>query len=207
MNKKKFMLSAVLPIALSLILGASLLIYSGTHVMPSQIRAAASAKKSALSARAERLKADNRELADEIEGLEKELGQYREALDNINSQNERLNDYNAQIDEQSAAIDAVNAEIKERSELLASIAELPAETEGSEKKLGEGEYKCPSDIAAGRYEIKGDATVYLYSLANTLSKKENLATLDTHSFRLEIASGEQLKVEGGSVTLTEIKTN
>lgn len=207
MNRKKFILTIVVPVVISMITGAVIIIFSNSFIIPSKARTAAEAKKSALNAAMTELQSRKEELEKQIEDYDDDISNRESLLTEIQKRQDTLEDYESELEETQAKIDEIDSQIEEKNKILSTLSDIKEETEGEAKVLKEGEYKCPADIAAGRYTIEGDAKIYLYSIANTLSKKEDLATLDTHSFKLEISSGESLKIEGGKVTLKPIETN
>ncbi|MGN0163848.1 MAG: coiled-coil domain-containing protein [Candidatus Ornithomonoglobus sp.] len=206
MNRKKFILTIVVPVAVSIIIGIIIIIFSNSFIIPSKVRVAADSEKSRLGAETAELQKQKEELEKQIEAYDNEISKCESLLTEIQKRQDTLEDYESELEETKEKIAGLDKQIEEKNNILNALSDVKEETEGESKELDEGEYKCPADIAAGRYTIEGDAKIYLYSLANTLSKKEDLSTLDTHSFKLEITSGESLKVEGGKVTLKSIET-
>ncbi|MGN1115926.1 MAG: hypothetical protein ACI4TH_05115 [Candidatus Ornithomonoglobus sp.] len=206
MSRRKFILTVAVPVILSMIIGAVIIIFSNKFIMPSKARAAAAAEKSNLVTEAAELQKQKEALEKQIADYDTKLSDQEGLITEMKKRQETLADYESELEETDAKIAEIDKLIEEKNNILNSLSDIAKETEGKATELKEGEYKCPSDIDAGRYLIEGDAKIYLYSIANTLSKKEDLSTLDTHSFKLEITSGETLKVEGGKAALKPIET-
>ncbi|MGM9937474.1 MAG: hypothetical protein ACI38A_09025, partial [Candidatus Ornithomonoglobus sp.] len=185
MNRKKFILTIVMPIVISMLIGAIIIVFSNNFIIPPKARAVASAEKS-------RLNTEIAALQKQMEAIENDIATYNNDITNRESllaemqeRQSSLEDYESELEEIEAKIADIDKQIEEKNNILNTLSDIKEETEGEAKELEEGEYKCPADIAAGRYIIEGDAKIYLYSIANTLSKKEDLTTLATHSFKFE----------------------
>ncbi|MGN0181826.1 MAG: hypothetical protein ACI4DP_05365 [Candidatus Ornithomonoglobus sp.] len=207
MNRKKFILTIVMPVVISMLIGAIIIIFSNSFIIPPKARAVAGAEKSRLNTEMAALQKQKEAMENDIATYNNDIANKENLLAEIQERQSTLEDYKSELEETKAKIAEIDKQIEEKNNILNTLSDIKEETEGEAKVLEKGEYKCPADIAAGRYIIEGDAKIYLYSIANTLSKKEDLSTLDTHSFKFEITSGESLKIEGGEVTLKSIETN
>ena len=207
MNRKKFILTVVMPVCISIIMGAMIIIFSNSFIIPPKARAVANAQKSGLNAEISELRRQTDNLQNDIKAFDDDISNREELLNEIQSRQSILEDYKSEVEEAKAKLAEIDKQIEEKNNILNTMSDITEETEGEAKELDEGEYKCPSDIDPGRYVIEGSAKIYLYSIANTLSKKEDLSTLDTHSFKLEITSGESLKIEGGKAAIKALETN
>lgn len=193
-----------LPVFISMIIGLIIILSGNSFIVPSRAHKLVESEKALIQKEISELKTEQSSLENESKNYDDTLKENKDLLEEINSFKSDLSEYEADIEEAKAKITELDAEITSKKAHLDSIDEIEPEKQGKSIQLSPGEYKCPNDIKAGRYSFEGTGKIYLYSIANTLSKEINLSTTDTHSFKLIITSGESIKIEGSKVKLTPI---
>lgn len=203
MTKKKFLLTVVLPVCLSIIAGLLIIILNYNNVLGTRARAVVSNEKAQLNEEISQLSAEKDSLTAQISSYDETLSANASEVQEIDTLSNELQTYTTDIENMKSRITEIDSQISEKSIYLSGLDTLPKESEGEKITLSKGEYKCPADIKAGRYRAEGSGIIYIYSIANSLTAKEDLSTIDTHSYTFDIKSGESIKIDD-SVTLTEV---
>lgn len=206
MKNKKFLLTTVLPITLSLIAGILILTVNTEFTINMKARSIVSAEKKKFADDIDTLKSKKDDLTKQAAGYDETLLHNEQLYNEIEALGTTLNDYVTDIASAKDTIAELDIIIADKEAYCSSMTELQQETEGEIISLKSGDYKCPSQLKAGRYTAEGKGKIYLYSIANTLKEEAiDLATIDTHSYTFNISSGESIKIDG-NVTLKKIET-
>lgn len=126
---------------------------------------------------------------------------------------------NTKIAERTGEITAMKTETETAKK---SIEETKSKTEAASKTLnalnagmnlsrgksvevGTGGLQCPDAIGAGRYIAEGDGVLTIIAANGAARVSEDLLTIDTGTYTFDLAEGERVKTNNGSITLTELK--
>lgn len=132
---------------------------------------------------------------------------------------ERKNELNKQIAEITGEISTMKSDITAAEK---STAELKSKTAAVQKTLsalnngmnpkkgrsvevGANGVMCPYDISAGRYIATGDGIITIIAATGSARVSEDLFSIETGSYTFDLADGEIVEADTGSVTLTELK--
>lgn len=203
LKKKNFILTVILPIFISIIIGILIVVLNSSSILKTQASAIVAGEKKQFKSEMAELKKEKKELNSEAAEYDKTLEENRLLLEEINALTTELNDYTSSIESAKETISSLDNSIAEKTSYNESLSSLSGNEEGSTKSYTNKKLNVPSDIKAGRYKAEGYGTVMIYTIAGTLQDKQNLSLVDTHSYTFDIASGQSLKIDG-TVSLTEI---
>lgn len=143
----------------------------------------------------------------EVKMLEKQKNELQEQINQRSHINKEIEETVKQseslqkdIDKAKEKLSDLDEQIEEKKDILSNIESISKSNSGKSLSLKEGLYECPKNISPGRYTVKGNDTLLLYSASNTLKISENLARLDTHSFTFDIEDGEKIRIDSGTTT-------
>ncbi len=203
MQNKKFILTTVLPVALSIVIGILIIVINNNFILKSKAHAIVATEKKDFSNKIKSLKSEEKELLQTSAEYDLTLTQNTLLVEEVETLKHTLDGYVADIEAANSTIAELDTSITDKQAYYDSLSGLQSETEGDVITLKTGDYKCPSGIKAGRYTAEGNSKIYFYTIANTLKDKVDLSVIDTHSYSFDIASGESIKVDG-NVTLKKI---
>lgn len=167
---------------------------------------------------ADALRAETNDVLDDNRALERQREQYLETIEESTaglsedeSENEQLKSYYDRITENENKTKQLDSDIEaakaERDELAAyesSLGSVSNETAGEPRALTDGTYRCPDDIAAGRYRLTGTGMFRIViNASNRVSDSQDLGSLDGNSYTLNIENDTRLITEG-DVTITPV---
>lgn len=204
MQRNKSFYITMIPIIISVIIGVILLIFHNKIGIQSNASLIVSKERSQYSSDIDSLKAEKDSLNSDIEQYDKVINENNTLISEVESLNSELEGYNSDIQNAQSRNQELQTQLTEKQNYINSLSELAEKTEGAEKKLSDGEYKCPADLNAGRYKAEGSGTILIYDIANNVTDRVNLSTLDSHTYEFDISSGQKIKSEG-DVTLTSIE--
>lgn len=202
-KNKNFLLTVILPIFVSIIIGIVIVVLNSNALLKTQATAVVSGEKSKFTLEMSKLKSEKKELSQTAAKYDKMLEENQLLLEEINSMTAELNDYTAAIEKAKETITSLDTSISEKTSYNESLSSLSADTDGSSKSYKDTKLNIPTDLKAGRYRADGEGKLMIYTIAGTLRDKQDLSLLDTHSYTFDISSGESVKIEG-SLSLTEI---
>lgn len=203
MKNKKFLITTVLPIAISLIIGILIVTVTNNFILKSKANSIVESEKKEFINNINALKSEKAQLEATEAEYDEILTQNKALVEEVETLKGTLDEYVSDIASAQSTLADLDSRIAEKQAYLNSISGLTTESESTVITLKKGEYKCPSTIKEGRYTIEGSGTVYVYTIANNLKEKFDLSVIDTHSYTFDITSGETLKVESTS-TLKKI---
>lgn len=201
--KKKKLLIVVAPVSASIVIAGIIIGLHNNIMMGTYVNSIVSNEMKVYKENISSLNREKERINGEIAQADEFLKTNEDLVSEVESLNDSLTSYNNDISAAKKKNENLKTQISDKKNYLEKLSELKTETVGDAKKLSEGEYKCPAQLDAGRYKAEGSGKIYLYNIAHTLKENLNLATIDTHSYTFEIASGESLRVEG-DVKLTNI---
>lgn len=206
MSKKRFILTVVLPVCISLLIGILIIVLNNNFILNSRAIAIVASEKSNFNSQISELKKERDKLEGEIADYDKTLADNSLLTEEVEALKSELEHYVSDVDAAKARSEKLKVQITEKKTYLDSLSKIESETEGDSLKLSDGEYKCPSELPSGRYKAEGTGKLYRYSISNSLTLKEDLSTIDTHSYTFDLEAGETIKIEG-TLTLTELTAN
>lgn len=204
LKNKKFFLTSVLPVIISVILGV--IIVSVNNNLIINIRA-----NSTVNSEKEQMQKDIKDFEDQkislqytAADLDKKIEDDRILFEEIQALKKELEDYNTDIADAKTTIGQLDTSISEKSKYNANLDRLNNQSVVSEKTYTNIKLNIPGDVSAGRYKATGKGKLYIYTIANTLQEKQDLSLLDSNSYTFSISSGQYIKIEG-TITLTNIE--
>lgn len=202
-NGKSFYITMI-PIIVSVVIGVLLLVFHNSIGTGSKAALMVAKEKSDMNSQLSELNSQIDDLNLEIAGYNQTINANSTLINEVTSLNNELDSYNADLENAKQKNSELNSQIAEKQEYLDNLSSIGSESgEGDSRELKDGEYKCPADLKSGRYRAEGEGTLYVYNIANDLTVRENLSTIDSHSYEFELSSGEKIKIEG-TLTLTPL---
>lgn len=203
MQNKKFLLTTVLPVALSIVVGILIIAINNNFILKSKARTIVMSEKKEFTANINSLKSEEKELTKASAAYDEILAQNTFLIEEVETLKSTHDGYVADIESAKSTIAELDTIIADKQAYYDSLSGIEQETEGDSISLRTGDYKCPSSIKPGRYTAEGTGKIYFYTIANTLKDKIDLSVTDTHSYTFDITSGESIKIDG-SLTLTKV---
>lgn len=203
-KNKKFFLTVILPVFVSIVVGIIIVALNSNALLKTQATAVVSGEKNKFAAEMSKLKSEKKELSQTAAKYDKMLEENQLLLEEINALTAELNDYTTAIEKAKETITSLDTSITEKTSYNDSLSSLSADTDGSSKSYKDTKLNIPTDLKAGRYRADGEGKLMIYTIAGTLQDKQDLSLLDTHSYTFDISSGQSVKIEG-ALSLTEIK--
>lgn len=201
---RRFYLITMLPILISVVIGVVLLLFHDSIGTGSKAALIVAAERNDMSSQISSMNAEIDSLNSDIEGYNKIIDENSTLINEVNSLNSELESYNTDLENARQHNTELKSQVESKQNYLNELNDMEdTGSEGTARTLQEGEYKCPADIEKGRYRAEGDATIYIYNIANSLTVREDLSTNDSGSYEFDLDSGEKLKVDG-EITLTPI---
>ncbi len=203
MRNKKFYLTTVLPILLSVVAAVVIVLLNSSSILHTRAATRVANEKGAMRAGISDMKNEQKELRREEAEYDKVIEDNQKLIGEVESLRQELESYNTDINRGAEKNSGLDASLADKQTYLDSLNDIQPETEGGTRKLKEGTYKSPADLPAGKYRAEGSGKLYLKDISNRQKDKADLATTDTHSYVFEIAEGESIKTEG-DITLTAL---
>lgn len=200
--KKKILTAAILFVVIAAAVAAGFVAHSFAAS-----RESAAEFKSALNSlldENEKLNQRREELKSNVSETEKNIENKNEIRIEADEYADRLNELKAQVDASNRMLTEMEASIKKKNEYIEKADSIKRLSRGRSVSLSDKTFKCPDDIAAGRYIAEGRGNLLIYNTENKLRISENLTNIDTNSFTFDIEEGESVKATE-SLTLTTLK--
>lgn len=204
MRTKQFIFTVALPIFISMLIGAAIIIFCNNFIIPSRARALIISEQAEMNKTIDTLNAEKKTLSEQSENYDKIINENKTLVRDVQTLKTTLDNYTSDVENAAARNKELDSQLESKKTYLNSLSEVKEEEKTYSADFPAGEYKCPGAIPPGRYEIEGEAKIYLYAISNALTTKCDLSTTDTHTFKLNITSGESLKIEGGTVKVTSL---
>lgn len=203
LKNKNFLLTVILPIFISIIIGVIVIVLNSENILHTQSSAVIVSEKKQMSDNMSDLKVKKKELMRKAAEYDKTLEDNQILIDEIKALTDELNDYTENIESAQTTITELDSAIADKTAYNESLTSVSGGEIGKSKSYTNIKLQIPSDLKAGRYTAEGKGTLLIYTIAGSLREKQNLSLLDTHSYTFDIASGEAIKIEG-TLSITEI---
>ncbi len=203
-KNKKFILTAVLPIIISIILGIIIIAVNSNMIINMRAKATISNEKEQMEKDINSFEDQKISLQYTAANLDKKIEDDRILLEEILALEKELENYNNDIADANTTITQLDNSIAEKTKYNENLDKLSNQSVTSEKTYTDVKLNVPNDISSGRYTATGTGKLFIYTIANTLQEKQDLSLLDSHSYTFNISSGQYIKIEG-TITLTNIK--
>ncbi len=204
MRNGKIFYITMIPIIVSVVIGVLLLVFHNSIGTSSKAALMVAGEKNDMNSQISELNSQIDDLNVEIAGYNQIINANSTLINEVTSLNSELDSYNADLENARQRNSELNSQLTEKQEYLDNLSSIGTDSaEGEARELKDGEYKCPADLKSGRYRAEGEGTIYVYNIANSLTVRENLSTIDSHSYEFEISSGEKIKIEG-EVSITPL---
>ncbi len=203
LKNKNFLLTIILPIFISTIIGIIVIVLNSTSVIDIQSGAVINREKREMNSAMSELKKEKKELTYKAAEYDKVLEDNRILLDEITALNDELTEYINNIASAKDTVAQLEQSITDKTEYNESLNNLSGNEQGKTRSYSNVKLAIPGELKSGRYKAEGKGTIMIYTIAGTLQDKQNLSVLDTHSYTFDIISGQTLKIEG-TLSLTEI---
>lgn len=203
LKNKNFILTVILPIFISIVIGIVIIALNSQSVLKTQASAVVANEKRAMNSAMSDLKKEKKDLEKKAAEYDKTLEDNRILLDEVNALTAELNDYTTTIGKAKETSTALDTSIAEKTAYNESLSSMSGNNAGGTKSYTNVKLNIPSDLKAGRYKAEGKGTLMIYTIAGTLQDKQNLALLDTQTYTFDVTSGQSLKIEG-TLSVTEI---
>ena len=204
MDKKKRLLPFAL-IALTLALTAAAVVFGMRLHISGLALANVAAETKRIASENELLKTRRNILADDV-------GSKTDDTDRKNELNKEITKMSGDIKKMKTDSEIATKaakELKQRAEkvrkTLTKLQNGMNPKKGRSISIEDGELQCPDSIKAGRYIATGDGIVTVIAETGSARASEDLLTIDTGSYTFDLAEGESVEADSGSVTLTELK--
>ena len=203
LKNKKFILTAILPVIISIILGIAIISVNSTMIINMRANATITREK-------EQMQKDIKDFEDQKISLNRTAADLDKKIENdiillgeIQALNTELENYNNDIANAKTTISQLDINIQEKTKYNENLDRLNNTPTTSEKTYTNVKLNVPKDITSGRYTATGTGKLFIYTIANTLQEKQDLSLLDSHSYSFNVTSGQYIKIEG-TITLINI---
>lgn len=204
LKDKKFILTAVLPVIVSIILGVVIISVNSTMIINLRANAAVNNEKEQMQKDISEFEDQKISLQYTAADLDKKIEDNRVLLEEIQTLKTELDDYTTDITEAKTTIGELDVSINEKTKYNENLDKLNNQSMTTERTYTNVKLNVPTDISSGRYTATGKGKLYIYTIANTLQEKQDLSLLDSNSYTFSVSSGQYIKIEG-TITLTNIK--
>lgn len=208
MRNKKILAAVLTPLAIGIAAGAAIVLCHNSFGTEAYCLSLINGEKNEMQSSINKLIDERKKLLSDNDQYDITINENGLKTSEIDSLIEEYKQYNSKLEELQQTYNEMNNQINTKKAYVEQLEKISNSVSGEKQTLKAGEYKCPSQLSAGRYIIEGTGYFYIYSIANTASLKENLSTIDTHSFVFDIREGETLKLdEDCSITSVENALN
>lgn len=208
MIDKKTLTAILIPLVIGVATGAAIILCHNSFSNEAHCLAVVNGEKNEMKNSIDDLISERKRLLSDNDKYDITINENGLKTSEIDSLIEEYENYVNKIEELKTTDNDLLNQINTKKMYVEKLAKMVNPVTGEKRTLAAGEYKCPSQLPAGRYILEGNGYFYIYSIANTASLKENLSTIDTHSFVFDIREGETLKLdEECSITSVENASN
>ncbi len=204
LKNKKFLLTVILPILLSIIIGTLIIILNNDSILNTRAKAIVSKEIEQMTNELNELQKQKKELNYENADLEKQLEDNYILLEEIKVLTTELDEYIESINAANITISELDKSIAEKTQYNNNLNNLDTHKAGVSKNYSNTRLNVPNDIKSGRYRADGNGKILIYTIAGTLEDKQDLSVLDSHSYTFNISSGQYIKIEG-ALSLTKLE--
>ena len=204
MDKKKLLLFSVSGV-LTLVLTIAAVIF-GTNLHTDSIAMADVAEETA------KISSENEQLKTRRDILQTDVGSKTDDTERKDALNKQIAEMTGKISTMKtdiATAEKATAELKTRTaevrKTLTALTKGMNPTRGRTVSVGEHGLRCPASINSGRYVATGDGIITIIAATGSPRVSEDLLAIDTGSYTFDLADGEAVEADSGSVTLTELK--
>ncbi len=203
-KNKKFLLSVILPIALSIIIGTMIIILNNESILHTRAKSIVSKEMEQMTDSLDDLQKQKKDLQYQGADLDKKIDDNHILLEEINVLTEELNEYNESISSANTTIAELDKTIADKTQYNNNLNNLDTHTLGVQKNYSNVKLNVPGDIKSGRYKADGTGKLMIYTIAGTIEDKQDLSVLDSHSYTFNVSSGQSIKIEG-TLSLTKLE--
>lgn len=204
LKNKKFLLTVILPIVISIIIGTLIISLNNDYILKTRAKAIVSEEMEQMTNELNELQKQKKELNYENADLEKQLEDNYILLEEIKVLTTELDEYVESINAANITISELDKSIAEKTQYNNNLSSLDTQKIGVSKSYSNVRLNVPSDIKSGRYRADGNGKILIYTIAGTLEDKQDLSLLDSHSYTFNISSGQYIKIEG-TLSLTKLE--
>ncbi len=205
MTKKHFIITVAVPILISIIIGIVLIILNSSFILKSRASAVVRKETDKMKSEITQMQKDKELLVKQETDSSAEYEKNLRLIDEVETLNSELTHYDELITAASSKNSELDKQIADKRAYIENSNNAATETDGKTTVLKPGDYKVPSDIAAGRYRAEGSGMLYIYTISNSLRSRTDLSTTDSHTYTFDVASGESITTEG-EVTITKLES-
>lgn len=201
LKNKNFLLTVILPIFVSLIIGVIIIILNSQSILQTRAKSEIASEKKNMSDNIAKMKDEKQSLTYKAAEYDTILEENRLLVDEVTALTDELADYNARIEEAKETVADLDSQISEKTTYKDSLQSLPTAQTGAKKTYTDKTLTVSLDISEGRYTAEGSGTLMIYTGSKLEDKAQN-----TVSYTFDVKSGQTLKIVG-TLTLTKIINN
>lgn len=206
MTKKQLIITVILPVLISIIIGVVIILFHNEIGIASIAHSVVSTEKRNMSDELSHFQKEKAELLNKQSEYDKVINENSTLISEVDTLKKELENYETDISNAKERNSELDTQLQSKRLYLDNLSKIGNQTEGEQKKLKTGEYKCPSEIESARYKAEGTGKIYVYTIANSLKDNVDLSVIDSHSYTFDLSSGEKIKIDG-EVNLTKINSN
>lgn len=203
LKNKNFILTVILPIFISILIGIIIIILNSQSILHTRATAVIASEKSSMNSSMSDMKKEKTNLLKKAAEYDKILEDNKLLLDEINSLTNELADYTESINNSNQTIKDLDTAIADKTAYNESLNSITQSTKGEKKSYTNKTLTVPLDISAGRYIAEGQGTLMIYTGTKLNDKAHDLSLTDTHSYTFDVKSGQSVKIVG-TLSLTKI---
>ncbi|MBQ3425577.1 MAG: hypothetical protein IJH37_00340 [Clostridia bacterium] len=201
-SKTHLILTFIVPVCISVLAGIIVVVLNSRSILHTHAASVVEFEKNDMREKISDLKDEKKELERKEAEYTKEISKNELLTSEIEALKENIASYDSDIERVSEKNAELEKSIEEKQSYLDGLSDISADKPGGKYSLKDKDYKCPSDIPAGKYVAKGTGKLYLKDISNRRKDKVDLSTIESNTYTFEIASGESVTVEG-TIELTE----
>lgn len=204
MRDKKTLAVVLIPLVIAIAISAAIILCHNSFGNETRCLALIKSEKNEMKNSIDRLISERKQLLADNEKYDVIINENGLKTSEIDSLTKEYENYRKKIEELKNTDNDLLNQINTKKMYIDQLEKIVNPVTGEKRTLSAGEYKCPSQLPAGRYMLEGTGYFYIYSIANTAILKEDLSTIDTHSFVFDVREGETLKIDNEcSITSVE----
>lgn len=204
LKNKYFILTAILPIFISIIIGIVIIAINSTVIINMRANAVVSNEIKQMESGIKEFEDKKISLQYTASDLDKKIENNSIILGEIQALKTESENYDTDIANAKKTIEGLDISITEKTKYSSNLDKLNNQTPSINQTYSNVKLNVPGDISAGRYTATGTGKLFIYTIANTIQEKQDLSLLPSNSYSFNISSGQYIKIEG-TVTLTNIK--
>lgn len=201
LKNKNFLLTVILPIFVSLIIGVIIIILNSQSILQTRAKSEIASEKKNMSDNIAKMKDEKQSLTYTAAEYDTILEENRLLVDEVTALTDELADYNTRIEAAKETVADLDSQISEKTTYKDNLQSLPTSQTGTKKTYTDKTLTVPLDISEGRYTAEGSGTLMIYTGSKLEDKAQN-----TVSYTFDVKSGQTLKIVG-TLTLTKIINN